>query len=673
MAAPMQHVRILCCRSFNVLYTRSWNRHSVCNVSHQTALGSCLPFSSRSNDKVEDDFFGIKEDDGRVENESVKQSRDDEQLQTKYSFRVKQQLKTYSRYSVPYGIVRKEEQIRSKEKKQSTKHTSLSSKRKDLFQENKYGVRVAVEQEGHSKQDLVKQKINTGIHLSSQNERENIFDEQYFQIEENPAIDVRYSDNDFMKLPQFASLSENYDKNSSRNDSYDKNQDLSFVDSQYFYSDEDIQRSPGSMKGHTPEYLQTRKYGRLHSRVETEGLNFVDKQYFDTDAIHSDNSSVPDSTLQGKHSDTADYGVKETVPLVGIDRIPRERGIRRRAVTRQQTSNQDEDGRPLTAYDVARKLRENSIEPASDEDGAGDTSRRYAGPVDSKGYRILKHQVDDVMTMPSVMVTRLLQDSIIYNKGDIIAIDKPYGLPSHGGPGVHTSVGQLLPALARLVDHSDQLDTLHLVHRLDRQTTGVMLLAKTAEMAWQLKSAFKRREVVKKYWVLTKGVPNPLKAVVDIPIGEGTVGRFHRMVLKPESTTDTRLVTRRSSTESHQAITEFEVLDSHGNAALVECTPLTGLKHQIRVHLAFGLNTPVLGDHKYSHITKVAPQRLHPDLLHRLGIRQSKVRHLPMLLHAKSILIPGFLDGRNLSIQTRLPRHFSLNMNRLKIKPPRNR
>lgn len=369
MAAPMQHVRILCCRSFNVLYARSWNRHSVCNVSHQPALSSCLPFSSRSNDKVEDDFFGIKEEDGRVENESVKQSRDDEQLQTKYSFRVKQQLKTYSRYSVPYGIVRKEEQIRSKEEKQSTKHTSLSYKRKDLFPENKYGVRVAVEQEGHSKQDLVKQKINTGIHVSSQNERENIFDEQYFQIEENPAIDVRYSDNDFMKLPQFASLSENYDKNSSRNDSYDKNQDLSFVDSQYFYSDEDIQRSPGSMKGHTPEYLQTQKYGKLHSRVETEGLNFVDKQYFDTDAIHSDNSSVPDRTLQGEHSVTADYGVKETVPLVGIDRIPRERGIRRRAVTRQQTSNQDEDGRPLTAYDVARKLRENAVKPASDEDG----------------------------------------------------------------------------------------------------------------------------------------------------------------------------------------------------------------------------------------------------------------------------------------------------------------
>ncbi|XP_067671777.1 pseudouridylate synthase RPUSD4, mitochondrial-like isoform X2 [Haliotis asinina] len=376
--------------------------------------------------------------------------------------------------------------------------------------------------------------------------------------------------------------------------------------------------------------------------------------------------------LKTELGDTVHNGVEGTVPQTRINRIPQKRGIRRRGVVRQQTGRDDSERSP-TAYDVSRRIQENLTKSTADEDASGDTSRRYAGPVDSKGYRILKNQVDDVMTMPSVMLTRLLHDSIIYNKGDVIAIDKPYGLPSHGGPGVHMSVGQLLPALAKLVDPTGQLDTLHLVHRLDRQTTGVMLLAKTAEMAWKLKSAFKKREVVKKYWVLTKGVPSPPKAVVDIPMAEGTVGRFHRMVLKPESTPDTRLVSKRSFTESYQAITEFEVLDSHGNAALVECTPLTGLKHQIRVHLAFGLNTPVLGDHKYSHITKVAPQRLHPDLLHRLGIRQSKVRHLPMLLHAKSILIPGFLDGRNLSIQTRLPRHFSLNMNRLKIKPPKSR
>ncbi|XP_046564628.1 uncharacterized protein LOC124273413 [Haliotis rubra] len=677
MAAPMQHVRTLCCRSFNVLYAKSWSRYSVCNVTSEAVSMPCRLFSSRTNGQVEDDFFGIKENDGCVENESVKQSSNDGHLQTKYSFRNKKPNTTYTSYPVPYGIVRKEEHVSSK-KKQRDEHTPLTYKNKELFVKNKYGDRVAVKKEGPlknilSQDDLVNQTINPGIQKFTQHEGENIFDEQYFQMDENPTTRVKYSDKDYMKLQQIASLTENSDKQTCGNDINDNNTDLNFVDSQYFHSNESIQRSSESKPEHTTEHLKAPKYQLLHGSLESEDLNFVDKQYFDTEAVHSDNSSVADKSLHGGLGDTVDSGVDGTEHQTGINRIPQKRGIRRRVVARQQTRDEDEDKRSPTAYDVSRRIQENLTKSTTDEDATGGTSRRYAGPVDSKGYRILKHQVDDVMTMPSVMVTRLLQDSIIYNKGDIIAIDKPYGLPSHGGPGVHMSVGQLLPALTKLVDPTGQLDTLHLVHRLDRQTTGVMLLAKTAEMAWQLKSAFRKREVVKKYWVLTKGVPSPQKAVVDIPMAEGTVGRFHRMVLKPESTPDTRLVSKRSFTESHQAITEFEVLDSHGNAALVECTPLTGLKHQIRVHLAFGLNTPVLGDHKYSHITKVAPQRLHPDLLHRLGIRQSKVRHLPMLLHAKSILIPGFLDGRNLSIQTRLPRHFSLNMNRLKIKPPKNR
>ncbi|KAK2166706.1 hypothetical protein NP493_1293g01033 [Ridgeia piscesae] len=185
---------------------------------------------------------------------------------------------------------------------------------------------------------------------------------------------------------------------------------------------------------------------------------------------------------------------------------------------------------------------------------------------------------------------------------------------------------------------------------------------------------FKKREVVKRYWVITKGVPNPLEGVIDIPMAEAEVEGKYRMALRPNYTSETKLLMRSShKVKKREAVTNYRVLDSHQSTALVECQPESGVKHQIRCHLAFGLNTPILGDHKYSHYSKIAPQKLYPDILQRLGVRQAKVRHLPMHLHAVNVILPEFNNGHNVFISARLPRHFVQNMKWLKLKVPKRK
>jgi len=92
------------------------------------------------------------------------------------------------------------------------------------------------------------------------------------------------------------------------------------------------------------------------------------------------------------------------------------------------------------------------------------------------------------------------------------------------------------------------------------------------------------------------------------------------------------------------------------------------VRHQLRVHLSEAINCQVLGDHKYAHPDRFAPQKLPIDLLESLGIRQSKARNIPMHLHATSLTIPGFGEnGEDLMIHARLPAFFRLSIKKLKF------
>lgn len=172
-----------------------------------------------------------------------------------------------------------------------------------------------------------------------------------------------------------------------------------------------------------------------------------------------------------------------------------------------------------------------------------------------------------------------LRRRVLFRNRDVLAIDKPAGLAVQGGTGTRQHLDGMLDALRFDADERPRL-----VHRLDRDTSGVLLLARNREAARHLTAAFRARETRKLYLAVTAGVPRPRQGKIDLSLGKGGAGR-ERMVA--------------DSDDARSAITLYSVLDKAGTqAALVALMPLTGRTHQLRAHLQ-AIGTPILGDGKY--------------------------------------------------------------------------
>ncbi|ESN96051.1 hypothetical protein HELRODRAFT_107293 [Helobdella robusta] len=405
-------------------------------------------------------------------------------------------------------------------------------------------------------------------------------------------------------------------------------------------------------------------------------LNFFDEQFF-TDQRTNEETSRDNST--GQFLPNSLTGTPYLDEFSNRTETTKIETLTRRQL-KKLVSEKVNIENPVTAYDALVKMkieRKKQKEEKMNEDDLVTPSRakNWTGPVDSKGFKILKDQVKrDVQHMIDSDLVSMLCDSILFENEQVIIIDKPYGLPTHGGPGVDKSVSSLLDIMANRREKF--LKSYKLVHRLDKETTGVMVLAKTEQVADILMGMFKKRQVIKTYWLITRGVPKPPQGQIDIPLAEGTVGNRYRMELRPRYSDEMKLLKKSAPNfdkdDVKEAITNYRVLDSSDSCALVECTPESGVKHQIRCHMAFALNTPILGDPKYSHFSKIAPQKLPPSMLEKLGIRQAKVRHLAMHLHARSLVLPEFLpNGNNLFVSARLPQFFVQNMKWLKLIIPK--
>jgi len=184
---------------------------------------------------------------------------------------------------------------------------------------------------------------------------------------------------------------------------------------------------------------------------------------------------------------------------------------------------------------------------------------------------------------PSTPAPEAIPFKIIYEDDDLLVIDKPAGLTAHPAPGhpSHTLVNAILSHWADLPDAGDSLRP-GIVHRLDRDTSGVMVVAKNAPAQADLISQFKAHSVMKVYVVLVKGHLTPENGIIEAPIGRDPRNRKRMAVV----------------TEGRQARTEYKVIKYTGDYTLLEVRPETGRTHQIRVHLK-AIDYPVAGDKVY--------------------------------------------------------------------------
>ncbi|XP_004614206.2 pseudouridylate synthase RPUSD4, mitochondrial [Sorex araneus] len=321
---------------------------------------------------------------------------------------------------------------------------------------------------------------------------------------------------------------------------------------------------------------------------------------------------------------------------------------------------------PLNAQRLAEKFRAQKREQKAKESVP-------TNPVKRRVQELARFTQQLQRVHPNVLA-KALSRGIIHQDKNLLVINKPYGVPVHGGPGVRLCISDVLPILAKIL-RGHKAEPLHLCHRLDKETTGVMVLAWEKEVAHQIQELFRTRQVTKKYWAITVRSPLPPAGVVDIPIVEKEVQgqqQHHKMTLSPGFRVDgDRLVRRRSGPGAHQAVTQYRVLSSGISSALLELQPVTGVKHQLRVHLSFGLDCPILGDHKYSDWNRLAPQKLPAGTLKKLGLPQTKARHLPLHLHARQLLLPALhARAAPLSLLCKPPPFFTRSLRRLGLETP---
>ncbi|MCF3946232.1 RluA family pseudouridine synthase [Acidiphilium sp. AL] len=212
---------------------------------------------------------------------------------------------------------------------------------------------------------------------------------------------------------------------------------------------------------------------------------------------------------------------------------------------------------------------------------------------------------------------------ILYRDADVLVIDKQAGLATQGGKGIAKHLDGMLDALRFEADERPRL-----VHRLDRDTSGVLVLARNAFAAGRLAASFRGRDMEKTYWAIVVGLPVPLEGQIDLPLARigGSQGARTKSV-------------ERDAEGAARAITEYRTIDHAGRKfSWLELQPLTGRTHQLRAHCA-ALGTPILGDAPYGEDRAYAEgfaRRLH--------------------LHARRLVLPHPRGG-TLTVEADLPAH----------------
>lgn len=281
----------------------------------------------------------------------------------------------------------------------------------------------------------------------------------------------------------------------------------------------------------------------------------------------------------------------------------------------------------------------------------------------------------------TIIDAQYLADSVLFMNSEIIAINKPYGLPVHSGPGVKMCVMNMLDEFTEIKKLKERPE---LAHRIDKDCSGILLLTRSRTAATKVAEMFSDKSIGKQYWAVTVGVPTFEEGEINIPIGEAKLAGGYRIATKQDLIGKSSEILRAAGFK--HAKTKFKILDANQTTcALLQVEPITGLKQQIRVHTAEGLKCPILGDHKFSSDIRqpqVLPLRL-LQLLQIQGVKnkenptaKGKIRQwqralIPLHLHARQLTLPNFYKGRNIIIKAPLPDYFAETLHKLKLHPKR--
>lgn len=223
---------------------------------------------------------------------------------------------------------------------------------------------------------------------------------------------------------------------------------------------------------------------------------------------------------------------------------------------------------------------------------------------------------------------------LLYEDDKVYVFNKPPGLAVQGGSGVSRHIDGMLEAMRNKKGEKPRL-----VHRLDRDTSGVLVIARTRQAAMRLTEAFRKRETRKTYWALVKGVPKKRE------------GKISTWLVKEQTPDGDRMrVAKHGEPDSDHAVSYYRTIEAAANGlSWLEMEPHTGRTHQLRVH-AQHINCPIIGDPKYF----VADHNWEFP-----GGMQKRLH-----LHARRIIIPHPSGGK-IDVTAPLPQHMTQSWNLL--------
>ena len=219
-----------------------------------------------------------------------------------------------------------------------------------------------------------------------------------------------------------------------------------------------------------------------------------------------------------------------------------------------------------------------------------------------------------------------IERMILFEDEHVLVLNKPFGLAVQGGTGTKRHIDGMLAGMADRFGERPRL-----VHRLDRDTTGVLLVAKHRDAAAKLGRIFQTRSAAKTYWALVKGVPRPPQGKIEAPLVKASGPEGDRV----------RKAGPGEQAEAMHATTHYSVIDRVASkAAWVSLKPVTGRQHQLRAHMAL-IGYPIVGDNKYGGARSALAEQIE-DKLH---------------LHARRLVLPHPYTGGKIDVTAPLPEH----------------